>query len=1586
MPDLSSPTEMRESLDYKNCIICEKAGSGDCVTNPMLESLTKLLKYAADFAALADPNITPVHNRLRNLTAEDLSIQKAFYHKNCYSTIVSDRNLQRAVARQQRAQSEKDASLISPKRGRPSTGSAIQSESSDTPSSIVGGKRLRSAASPYNSDLCIVCQKAGGLLHKVQTKPKGIRMLEVAKQLDDDGFLIRLNTLADPADAVANDVQYHQNCWLYAQREASKTSTEDVAEMEQTSRVISDIEILNIVKCELDSGANSDLNMNNINTTYINLLQDNNHPSEIKNNNKRYLKRIILENIPDVEVIKPRRKNVPERLCSTKEKDAIVGDALENVSDNLQHIFQAAKLVRKDIFEAEPWNFTGSFDNYKPPEMLQTLIKWIIVGPNTGVETVQRTASIDQTVENIAQIVCQSVKTDRQVRYHGTGDNSKNYHSRKETPFSVGLGLLVHKNTRSKDLVNILSDLHLTVDYSKVRRIETDIANAVVKRMSETNGVYVPHLIQEGEPVYFAIDNCDFKNDTADGKNEFHGTAQIVYQRAGADSTTGKKLQIERNQNRSLEYNPFPQANVCPKPKRQHQMLPLFATDRTDIDLYRKWDCIWFLTKTLSNKTSESVSPTWAAYNSLITDALPITIYCGLPLYPAPPTDWSNFYAALKICQNISAVTCPGRKTIISLDLQLYSKALQLQSRDEVSRNYVFRPGELHVVFAFLHAMGKYIECSGIDQMCLEADVYGPATLQQILKGKHMKRGMEAHMSLYLALHRLYMNEFLVQNAHIEDKLKSVMSVYLSELQAVDFSSGSIRNMHDSILEQLSEENIFDEFVHFDNELQNQPKFLRNYMNMYEIQLLFTRATRQGNWDLHLSALDLMIPYFFVHDLQNYARLMPVYLAQMHALKISDPTIWDYFESGNFSVNKSSCAFSAIGADHGIEQENRALKVLGGVKGLLLNKAALNRFSFVSPELNRICDEFRKSNSISHQGRSTAHYQLTGSMNLRVIRNVNKLVETMQTFDVSFNESDIVYSLISKSVLCDRAQADVLSQVSSGREMYASFLQERVHGDVSIWDKMKQRKLLTFKSTATTLNTKLQGKVVELKEDRSLMQRILVISQKRPQLDLPKLVGQYEFSIVPRSLFSFDGKLHPCTDKSKLIHLIEERASNSAPADVSSKSKVVVFDGMALVNKLQITRETKTCLDLKNQFVSLLRRECDGFPDVRLVFDRYMAGSLKERTREKRTDGKAVRYKIQDSTSIAGIKLKQLLSHIETKSELTKYLAEHSMQSLTAAGKAFVVVYDTTCLTNIAEYPDELKQHDQEEADTLIILQAKHVADTNPFSELFIVSPDTDVFLLLIHYYPQLCVSTTFRTGTGNNLRDINIRDMYEAVGPHHADAILGFHVFSGCDQTGRFYGKSKSECFRIFLKYNQEELLPFASLGCVSSVTADEILANVTKFVLDLYCRHRPDTVNSIASLRWHLFSKNQKSAEHLPPTKGALRQKVLRAHYVTSVLKHALEAKPCREDPTLFGWTLSAGSLVPIPSTDEPAPKNLIELTMCACKTKCATNRCCCKKFGLVCTDVCHCVECDNVANHEETDSESDNYESDIDSDSDY
>ena len=132
--------------------------------------------------------------------------------------------------------------------------------------------------------------------------------------------------------------------------------------------------------------------------------------------------------------------------------------------------------------------------------------------------------------------------------------------------------------------------------------------------------------------------------------------------------------QIDRNQNRSLNYDPFPASQVCTKPKPKNGSYSQFTPKNIDTDLYRKWDCIWFLTKTLKRENLTKVTPTRGAYNSLITNILPVTICCGLPLYPAPPTDWSNFNTALKLCQNISTATYAGGKTIISLDLQLYSK------------------------------------------------------------------------------------------------------------------------------------------------------------------------------------------------------------------------------------------------------------------------------------------------------------------------------------------------------------------------------------------------------------------------------------------------------------------------------------------------------------------------------------------------------------------------------------------------------------------------------------------------------------------------------------------------------------------------------------------------------------------------------------------------------------------------------------------------------------------------------------------------------------------------------------------------
>ena len=119
-------------------------------------------------------------------------------------------------------------------------------------------------------------------------------------------------------------------------------------------------------------------------------------------------------------------------------------------------------------------------------------------------------------------------------------------------------------------------------------------------------------------------------------------------------------------------------------------------------------------------------------------------------------------------------------------------------------------------------------------------------------------------------------------------------------------------------------------------------------------------------------------------------------------------------------------------------------------------------------------------------------------------------------------------------------------------------------------------------------------------------------------------------------------------------------ASGQTNANDTSKNKksVIIFDGMALVNSIQKTECVKTCKDFAEGFLANSVQASHGYNEVRLVFDRYMQGSLKEKMREKRTGGNEIQYHVDDRTVLTHILLKQFLSDIQTKAELTTYLAD----------------------------------------------------------------------------------------------------------------------------------------------------------------------------------------------------------------------------------------------------------------------------------------------------------------------------------------
>ena len=185
-------------------------------------------------------------------------------------------------------------------------------------------------------------------------------------------------------------------------------------------------------------------------------------------------------------------------------------------------------------------------------------------------------------------------------------------------------------------------------------------------------------------------------------------------------------------------------------------------------------DCAWLLARTLSREKlpndvrvqqeydcRQSKVPVWSAYNSVVSETMPVTRVGTPPLIAAPAHQWNTILTVLMQAQAINVkVVGQQRKTVISLDMGLYMPAKKLQMARHDLNNIILRPGELHIVMAQLKTIGAYIENSGIDMVWIEAELYGPSTVSN-----HVKRSEAAHFVNLQSLLTLYLEAFLSQDA-----------------------------------------------------------------------------------------------------------------------------------------------------------------------------------------------------------------------------------------------------------------------------------------------------------------------------------------------------------------------------------------------------------------------------------------------------------------------------------------------------------------------------------------------------------------------------------------------------------------------------------------------------------------------------------------------------------------------------------------------------------------------------------------------------------------------------------------------------
>lgn len=112
------------------------------------------------------------------------------------------------------------------------------------------------------------------------------------------------------------------------------------------------------------------------------------------------------------------------------------------------------------------------------------------------------------------------------------------------------------------------------------------------------------------------------------------------------------------------------------------------------------------------------------------------------------------------------------------------------------------------------------------------------------------------------------------------------------------------------------------------------------------------------------------------------------------------------------------------------------------------------------------------------------------------------------------------------------------------------------------------------------------------------------------------------------------------------------------------------------------------------------------------------------------------------------------------------------------------------------------------------------------------------------------------------------------------------------------------------------------------------------------------------------HDFTRSVTKAKlelaRLPPTRDAANYHSLRTYQqVQAWLGNELR-------PSVWGWSLTTRGVLPIPTTKNAAPDNILQIVSCKCSKGCSTGACSCKKAGLRCSAMCkYCTghSCENA-----------------------
>ena len=593
------------------CFLCQGKRK-ETLRNGSDEGKNRLRAVAVLRRNLHDIDSSEIIDRVEGFQSNEWTELKVLWHKSCYSTFTSNDKITRLKEKL------KSARPVEPEEIHPS------------PSTT------RTKLQSMDWSCCMFCQSNNREdMHRIECIPTSNNIQTLA-----DGHPVMRIRLAGVSDLIAAEGRYHLRCLTKFKRECKAAVTDT-----EIDHVFADL--THSLEEGLSQGHVYDIGHIWDNYEKRKGETDQEIPRRYVSRKQSFYDDIKLALGAQAQFVRPLDSKASLLLYPGSEANYVISKSLTKASQSfhyesyassesesetssldsqfvlepcsstiLQELVHVALKIRSDLSDKPGhdslWEGIDIEHVVKIiPESLFLLLR-IIFGGITVLETEQ-----DDTYRAVNMKVC-SIAQDI---IYGVSNGAK------LTPKNVGLGLALHQATRSETLVNLFHSANHTVGITTIHMIDNSIANNILERYIENGCVYIPYNIERGTFVHYSCDNIDVLESTLDGRNTFHSTQMVAWQR---ETREERVIVEEENPSYKLDktvpketlqtFHELDKA-ILPKGKRSQPKLEMSQTDadswfkdndseRTEAHIK---DIGWLTARQF--KPNQQTVPTWRAYN-----------------------------------------------------------------------------------------------------------------------------------------------------------------------------------------------------------------------------------------------------------------------------------------------------------------------------------------------------------------------------------------------------------------------------------------------------------------------------------------------------------------------------------------------------------------------------------------------------------------------------------------------------------------------------------------------------------------------------------------------------------------------------------------------------------------------------------------------------------------------------------------------------------------------------------------------------------------------------------------------------------